>query len=761
MTSAGSALSKVPTTARERALGRGPMVRRLRIDGPRILYPSGEVARLRGFNLMYMLNSEFRLPREDTDDRMLQELPLTNLVRLVIIHWDDRPTLAGGKDSSNDCSVTTESEAISKRCLTQIDAVLRWTASQNLWVVLVARASLAAGEEVPGVAPGTVFDNAALRQRFLSMWAVVAERYKGFDMIAGYEIMSEPRVTDKEVSHARVRDFYAAGCNVIWEHDNAPCFVGPAPFYDRVNIEQSLLPGTANRVVYNVNFFAPKGFVAGVPLASYEWKKMEYPGRLPCCDVHDKAHDMCCHGECCETRIDVNRGTLDGELTKVVAFSANHQVPVFVDQWGVSRSAGNGMIKYVKDMLILLEKHNLHWCYWQWRHRSDRPYAVMTLEDGKPKMHQELVDALALVLRPPNPDINCYAQRYPDLVSGFCAGDMAKCVPLELQEHYEESGKAEGRIFACGASGFVASAMPPPPPPPPPRASPPPPPLRRSPPPPRPPPPLPATRVPSLASTPHALPAKTLYGSPPAFSPPLPSSLLSSGTPPPPPRTSRPLIVTAGPGATGIQGSTPAKASALPASSLAKPAAPLSTFSQPSVPDFWANVMPPIDMYVLAAMAGFALVCCCGLLCCCYCLHKPAKPVRRTARPSSRAVQGRSVPRPGGSAHPVKRVTVLSCDHGETGHEAGNRPEPKRGANKDGGPSPVARDAPTAHRSVSVRSVVAELSRLPHAPRQSRGANTVDRLRRTIGRRCNGVDYQVCQNGCDEEGEDDDEDDGY
>ena len=201
----------------------GPrMVRRLRIDGPRILYPNGEVARLRGFNLMYMLNSEFRLPREDTDDRMLQELPLTNLVRLVIIHWDDRPTLAGGKDSSNDCSVTTGSEAISQRCLKQIDAVLRWTASQNLWVVLVARASLAAGEEAPGIASSTVFGNAALRKRFLSMWAVVAERYKGFDMIAGYEIMSEPRVTDKEVSHARVRDFYAAGCNVIWEHDNAP-----------------------------------------------------------------------------------------------------------------------------------------------------------------------------------------------------------------------------------------------------------------------------------------------------------------------------------------------------------------------------------------------------------------------------------------------------------------------------------------------------------------------------------------------------------
>ena len=634
------------------------MVRRLRIDGPRILYPNGEVARLRGFNLMYMLNSEFRLPREDTDDRMLQELPLTNLVRLVIIHWDDRPTLAGGKDSSNDCSVTTGSEAISQRCLKQIDAVLRWTASQNLWVVLVARASLAAGEDAPGIASSTVFGNAALRKRFLSMWAVVAERYKGFDMIAGYEIMSEPRVTDKEVSHARVRDFYAAGCNVIWEHDNAPCFVGPAPFYDRVNIEQSLLPGTANRVVYNVNFFVPKGFVEGVPLASYEWKKMTYPARLPCCDVHDKAHEMCCHGDCCETLIDVNRGTLGGELAKVLAFSTNHQVPVFVDQWGVSRDAADDMVKYVKDVLILLEKNHLHWCYWQWRHRSDRPYAVLTLEDGKPKIHQELVDALALVLRPPKPDVNCYVQRYPDLLSGFCAGDMANCIPVELMEHYEEHGKAEGRIFACGASAMQL----PPPPPPPRRVSPPPPSKRRPPPPPRPPlyNRLPLLAAPSLAPSPHALQATTLSSRPPP-SPPLPPTLLPSGAPPPPPRTSTPLTA-------GIQGSAPTAASALPASSLAKPAAPLSTFSQPPVSDFWASVVPPIDVYALAAiMAGFALVCFCGLFCCCYCLHKPAKSVRRTARPRSKAVRGRPFARSGGPAHPVKRVEVRSCDHGQTG----------------------------------------------------------------------------------------------
>ena len=202
----------------------------------------------------------------------------------------------------------------------------------------------------------------------------------------------------------------------------------------------------------------------------------------------------------------------------------------------------------------------------------------------------------------------------------------------------------------------------PPPPPPPRRASPPPPSKRRPPPPPRPPlyNRLPLLAAPSLAPSPHALQATTLSSRPPP-SPPLPPTLLPSGAPPPPPRTSTPLTA-------GIQGSAPTAASALPASSLAKPAAPLSTFSQPPASDFWASVLPPIDVYALAAiMAGFALVCFCGLLCCCYCLHKPAKSVRRTARPRSKAVRGRPFARSGGPAHPVKRVEVLSCDHGQKG----------------------------------------------------------------------------------------------
>ena len=43
----------------------------------------------------------------------------------------------------------------------------------------------------------------------------------------------------------------------------------------------------------------------------------------------------------------------------------------------------------------------------------------------------------------------CYAYRYPDLLRGYCDGDVQKCEAGELTSHYEQSGQDEGRQFLC------------------------------------------------------------------------------------------------------------------------------------------------------------------------------------------------------------------------------------------------------------------------------------------------------------------------
>ena len=106
--------------------------------------------RLRGFNLLYMLDSSFDKPRDDVDGLLKRLLPDANVVRLVMLHWDDRPTEMSGRGNSNDCSEVRSANGnqfvISIRCLEQFDRILQWTSQQRpLGNHYSFRASIAAG----------------------------------------------------------------------------------------------------------------------------------------------------------------------------------------------------------------------------------------------------------------------------------------------------------------------------------------------------------------------------------------------------------------------------------------------------------------------------------------------------------------------------------------------------------------------------------------------------------------------------------------
>ena len=143
---------------------------------------------LRGFNLAFTLDSPFSVPdKRHGDELFLELLPGTNYVRLVMLHWYDRPTLIGPKGTAvsagNDCSlghVRWGEPVISPRCLEQMDTILRWSASQGLWAIVTARCSLAAGEQIPNKYSTNVFGDAEVRRRFLQMWGVVAARYRSY-----------------------------------------------------------------------------------------------------------------------------------------------------------------------------------------------------------------------------------------------------------------------------------------------------------------------------------------------------------------------------------------------------------------------------------------------------------------------------------------------------------------------------------------------------------------------------------------------------
>ena len=78
--------------------------------------------------------------------------------------------------------------------------------------------------------------------------------------------------------------------------------------------------------------------------------------------------------------------------------------------------------------------------------------------------------------------LRCYAERYTDIMEGYCHHDVNNCPWPELYEHYLEHGRQEGRKMDCKPPSAPPLPLPPPPLPPP---RPPPPPKPPSPPPPR------------------------------------------------------------------------------------------------------------------------------------------------------------------------------------------------------------------------------------------------------------------------------------
>ena len=427
---------------------------RLRVDGRQLRLPDGQPAQLRGFNIVFMLDTDFELPRRDTDDLLKQKLPGVNLLRLVVLHWNDHPTLASGNNKWNDCAATRHGESVSDRCLNQIDQVLRWAAKNGYWSILTARASIAAGEDVPGVRSRSIFEDAELRSRFLQVWRVVAQRYRKFEMVAGYEIMSEPRVEENEVDPEVVRDFFAEACRTVHQADPAtPCVVGPAPFYHAAHLDRVYLRSNTN-VIYVFNFFIPKAFVSG------DDRKLRYPGMMRCCDVHDKAtryqQGLCCHNpkspsqNCCDRKIWVGPELLDQALAAPVAWANTRNVPVIVDQWGVASSAGEGRLGYARDMMRAMRRHHLSWAYWQWRHRDDRPFAVVHLGYHGARSDDALIGVFASELgENVDEELRCYAARYPDLLAGFCGGDLDACEWGRLDDHWRLNGHPEGRVYGC------------------------------------------------------------------------------------------------------------------------------------------------------------------------------------------------------------------------------------------------------------------------------------------------------------------------
>jgi len=295
------------------------------------------------------------------DIRLLRRhVPSANLVRFVGVLWKDalpeRASVDGLECSNGDASTGF----LDKKCLESMDSFVAAATNAGLWVIITARAKYAAGWGYP--TQPDAFHDAVIREQFLQMWHFLSQRYRSYDRIAGYEIMSEPRT--KIVPQKVVMELMQAGCDVVHRNDiNALCVVGPAPYYKAWNFDEGILLNRPN-VLYTMDFFVPESYV----MSDSSKSNVTFPGDFVCNDVYDTWWDQYCAQP--KEWVHVDENWLRLTMRQVAArMRSEHAIPVYVNQWGVKGEVlpSRGRLKYASCLLSEMLRLNISNSYWIWR----------------------------------------------------------------------------------------------------------------------------------------------------------------------------------------------------------------------------------------------------------------------------------------------------------------------------------------------------------------------------------------------------------
>jgi len=197
--------------------------------------------------------------------------------------------------------------------------------------------------------------------RAILLWEEVAKRYSDRgDVIAGYDLLNEPAVgfvgkkgySSLENSPADINLLYKKIVAAVRRHDKVHKLIVASPRYadargkhENLKGFDILLPVADDNVEYTIHIYDPMGFThqgfGNNPL------DISYPGVID--------------GEMW------NRDTLEKRLLPTVEFQREHEVGIFVGEFGAPRWTGESGVRYLTDIVFLAEKYGWSWAYHAYR----------------------------------------------------------------------------------------------------------------------------------------------------------------------------------------------------------------------------------------------------------------------------------------------------------------------------------------------------------------------------------------------------------
>lgn len=325
----------------------------LSVQGQEILDPSGHPILLRGWNWGHWGKSQ----PSDAADNAAQG---ANVVRIPLRWWGNYE----GKDIDSRDDDATTTAGIDSAHLKHLDEMVRWASAAKLWIVLFIDSDCGQngtqnaqerkycdprGEYPKG---HNFWTDTAARQKFVSVWRFIANRYRDTPYIGMFEPLPEPNPPG--VPDDQIKAFYAELNSAIREAaPGVPLLIGGRA-YRAPAIRQVYDPG---------------------------WKDVVYTGNL---FLHAKQRGA----------DETSLNELRERAKQVMDLRAAHKVPVFVQQVGV-RSGEDPNRAAVKAVLSHLVANRIGFAYWEYRGAvNPNEYGVMYQRGNEWVPKRDWIDAI-------------------------------------------------------------------------------------------------------------------------------------------------------------------------------------------------------------------------------------------------------------------------------------------------------------------------------------------------------------------------------
>jgi hypothetical protein len=230
--------------------------------------------------------------------------------------------------------------------LIDLDKALVWAAENGTRVVVDLHSPPGGGDSVGGYqdAGGDLFRVKAAQDHFVGVWEKIAARYRGNDVIWGFDLVNEPVDNGTTESCLDWNDLALRASLAIRKIDpNRTLIVEPAEVGSALGMNL-LRPLPLSGVVYSFHFYQPFEFThQGVFSSS---ALVRYPGTID------------------GTRWD--KAALEKALEPAIRFAETYRVQLYVGEFGAVRWAP-GADRYLSDLISIFEEHGWAWTFHAFR----------------------------------------------------------------------------------------------------------------------------------------------------------------------------------------------------------------------------------------------------------------------------------------------------------------------------------------------------------------------------------------------------------